>query len=447
MVFVLFRRVWGAFHEWLVGDSRKALLVTGARQVGKSFLIERFARKNFPRVVSFDLLEQPDVRDSFNQASNAADLMLRVSLLGGVELVPDQTVVVFDEVQECPQVVTFIKFLVQNYGYRFILSGSLLGTRLHAIPSLPIGYVTEVKMYPLDFQEFCRANGIEAEFFARLRQCLEDRVPVPDFIYDRFIDLWHKYLLVGGMPDAVQRFVHSADIDAVRRIQSNIRTLYAQDIMKYAPDELRLLLEDIFKLIPAQLNRQNRRFQISDLRDVKRFTQVDQHFLWLAAAGVALPTYNVSAPVFPLLANEKRNLFKLYSSDVGLLNAAFPKTMLAQLLQPGGGANLGGIYENAVAQVLHSKGFALRYFSSKKIGELDFLLEGKDGRITALEVKSGRSYRTHAALDKALAEPKYTIDRAFVLAETGSNPERPNVETFGKVTYLPIFFASLFDNT
>lgn len=446
-MFMLFRRVWGVFHEWLVGEPRKALLVTGARQVGKSFLIERFTRENFPRVVFFDLLEQPEVRDSFNQATSAADLMLRVSLASGVELAPGQTVVVFDEVQECPQVVTFIKFLVQNYDYRFILSGFLLGTRLHAIPSLPIGYVTEVKMFPLGFQEFCRANGIEAEFFARLQQCLEDTVPVPDFIYQRFIDLWHKFLLVGGMPDAVQRFVNTADFDAVRRIQSNIRALYAQDIMKYAPDQLRLILEDIFNLIPAQLTRQNRRFQISDLRDVKRFTQVDQHFLWLEAAGVALPTYNVSAPVFPLLTSEKRNLFKLYSSDVGLLNAAFPKAMLAQLLQPGGSANLGGIYENAVAQVLHAKGFALRYFSSKKIGELDFVLEGKDGRITALEVKSGRTYRTHAALDKALAEPKYTIDRAFVLAETGANPSRPNVEALGKVTYLPVFFAALFDNT
>lgn len=439
---VLFRRVLAAFHEWLADDGGKALLVTGSRQVGKSFLTNTFARDNFSRVVAFDLLKQPDARDSFNQATNAADLMLRVSLASDVELVPGQTVVIFDEVQECPSVVSFIKFLVQKYDYRFILSGSLLGTRLRAIPSLPIGYVTELKMYPLDFQEFCQACGVSAEFFDVLQQCLDDLRPVPDFIYDRFIDLWHRYLLVGGMPDAVAHFVETGDMDVVRRIQGNIRQLYAQDIVKYAPDELRLILADIFQLIPAQLSRQNRRFQISDLRDVKRFTQVDQHFLWLEAAGVALSTYNVSAPIFPLLAGVKRNLFKLYSSDVGLLNSAFPKTMLSGILQPNTAINLGGIYENAVAQELHSKGYALRYFSSKKIGELDFLLEDASGQITALEVKSGVSYRTHAALDKALAEPKYTIDRAFVLAETGRGA-RPNIETQGQVTYLPIFFAAL----
>ena len=435
---ILERKALSPLAAWAT-TRRKALLVTGARQVGKSFLVSMFAQDTFSSVVSLDLLEDRATRESLAAATSADDLMLRISIAARTPLVPQQTVIIIDEVQECPNILTFVKYLVQNDSYRFILTGSRLGTKLNNIDSLPVGYLTQIRMYPLDFEEFCWANGLSSVAVDMARSCLRTETPLPDFLYTRLSDLYHRYLMVGGMPDAVNTFLETNNIDEVRAIHKNLHALYRSDITKHAPKELRLTLRDIYDLIPSEAASKSRRFRISDIKEVRRFSQVQKHFLWLSHAGVALLVYNVSAPASPLLLNEQHNLFKLFYLDVGMLASSYPKKSYMGLLDGKPSMNMGGVYEAFVAQELKARGFALRYFTSKRLGELDFVVERTGGEVLALEVKSGTGYRTHAALDNALAVSEYAIGQAMVLAET-------NIERAKSIRYLPIFMAGLLEH-
>ena len=308
---MLQRKAKAQFESWLASSPNKALLVKGARQVGKSYLVNVFANESFENVVTFDLIADASVRDSFLAAKSADDLLMRMSIAATQPMVANKTVVVIDEVQRCPNVVTFIKYLVQRGDFRYILTGSLLGVELEGIDSLPVGYVEQVQMYPLDFEEFCWANGVGASVFDMLRGCLKDEEELPGYLYDRLLDLFHQYVVVGGMPDAVNSFLAARNVDEVRNIHRDLHALYRDDIAKYAPPELRLVIRDIYDLIPSEAGSKNKRFKLSSISGVKRFSQVTDHFLWLSEAGVALPVYNVTAPVAPLLMGEQRNLFKL----------------------------------------------------------------------------------------------------------------------------------------
>ena len=435
---MLRRKAEARFRAWFEGAGNKALLVTGARQVGKSYLVERFARDHFPHVVMFDMLRDVSARESFAAAASADDLLLRMSVEAQEPLVPGETAIIFDEVQECPAVVTLIKYLVQQGDYRYLLTGSLLGVKLENIDSLPVGYVARIEMFPLDFEEFCWAMGLDDKVLPRAVEQAASEKPLPDYLYSRLSDLFHRYLMVGGMPDAVNAFAASNNIDVVRAIHQDLHALYRDDITKHAPEELRLVIRDIYDLIPSQVINATRRFQFGSIQNVKRFSQVQDHFLWLTNAGVALAVYNVAAPVKPLLMNEQRSKFKLFYLDAGMLASTYPKSTYEGLLDGRPTANMGAVYEAYVAQELIAHGFPLRYYASRKVGELDYLAERADGEITAIEVKSGASYRRHAALDNALATPGFMIDDAVVLAEA-------NVRRGGRVLYIPIFLAGMFD--
>ncbi|MDR1422160.1 MAG: ATP-binding protein [Coriobacteriales bacterium] len=336
-------------------------------------------------------------------------------------------------------VITWLKFLVDKGDFDFIVSGSLLGVALENIRSLPVGYLTEVQMYPLDFEEFCWANGLDWQVFNSLRAAMQDRIPVEKFLHERMMQMYRRYLLVGGMPDAVNAYLQANSIDAVRTVQDDIRRYYKGDIGKYAPKDRRLVIQNIYDLIPSELAGKNRRFKLSSIADIKRFTQIEQEFLWLLDAGVALAAYNVREPISPLLLNESHSLFKLFYSDIGLLTSTFPKDVSAAVLDGRSSINLGGTYKNAVAQELVAHGFALRYYSGKKIGELDFVVEDRGGGIIVLEVKSSSNYLTHTSLDKALSVKNYAIDEAYVLAET-------NLAVEDKVVFLPIYMTTLLIN-
>ncbi|MCL2735861.1 MAG: ATP-binding protein [Propionibacteriaceae bacterium] len=433
---MLERKAMARFQQWKQSASRQALLVTGARQVGKTFLIREFAAQAYPVVAEFNLVENASTRESLRRATSADDLFWRLSVAAGTRLVPHETLIFIDEVQECPEIVTFIKFLVDRGDYEYVLSGSLLGVELEGIRSPPVGYLTELRMYPLDFEEFCWAQGIPSKAWSMVGDCFQAGTEVPDYLHARLSELVHAYLLVGGMPDAVSLYQNKVGIDQVRTVQDGILTFYASDLGKFAPKDRRLVIKDIFSLIPSQLTTQNRRFTLSSIPDVKRYSQVADEFLWLTMANIALAAYNVTAPVSPLLASESRRLFKLFLADVGLLCSQYPKDALLGILDGSPAMNCGGVYENFVAQELIAHGHSLRYFSNKHVGEVDFMIEDGQGRITAIEVKSGRSYKTHAALDKVLTTPGWDVDRALVLGET-------NVEQVGSVTYLPAYMAGV----
>jgi predicted AAA+ superfamily ATPase len=432
---MLKRKAEAALAAWRGQKTKHALLITGARQVGKTYIAEAFAHDHYKHVAKFDMIDNVAARESFAKANGADDLMLRMSVASPIRLVPGETLIFVDEVQECPEIVTLIKYLVGKGEYDFILSGSLLGVELENVRSNPTGYVMELEMFPLDFEEFCWANGVPEDVPDAARASVEALTPVPDFVHERLMELFHRFLLVGGMPDAVVTYLAENNIDRVRDVHDGIVNYYGRDITKYAPKDRRLIIRNIYDLIPSELLRQNKRFRISSIDNAERFKQVQNEFLWLTKAGVALAAYSVSAPVSPLLLSESRNMFKMYMSDTGLLTSRYPKDASVGLIDGSPQMNLGGVYENFAAQELTAHGFRLRYYISKKVGEIDFLAEGRDGLISAIEIKSGRNYKVHKALTKALATPMFDVSRALVYAET-------NVEAEADVVYLPVYALS-----
>lgn len=434
---MLRRKAIERFRFWKEHKTKQALLVTGARQVGKSYLIDEFARQSYPHVVSFDFVKNPAAAKALAEAGDAADFAFRVSVLSQEPLVPGKTVVVFDEIQACPDVLTYVKYLVDQGDYDYILSGSLLGVALEGVRSLPVGYVTEVQMYPLDFEEFCWAQGLPNSVLPSLAQNAVRAEPVPDYLHDRLTTLFKRYLIVGGMPDVVVSYGTSNALDQVRVLQRDIRRLYREDIAKYAPKDRRLVIQDIYELVPSELLTPSKRFRLNSIPDVKRFTQVEDEFLWLTRAGVALGETAVTEPVMPLLAAKKKGAVKLFLSDVGLLMGSYVKQTAAALLGDEASVNLGGVYENYVVQELVAHGFDAHYYSGKRVGELDAVVERDDGEILLFEVKSGTSYKTHAALDNALATWPSPGREAFVLSHA-------NIERDGDVLYLPLYLVGLF---
>lgn len=431
------RKAYERFEFWKRNKSKQALLVTGARQVGKTYLVRELMQSHYPNSVEINLADDAAARRSFEAATDADDLMLRISVAADAHLVPHETSIFLDEIQECPNVMEHIKLLVDRGEYDFILSGSLLGVKLEGADSLPGGYLTQVEMFPLDFEEFCWANGLPEAAWDGACKAFASRTPVPDFIHEKLLKLFHRYLLVGGMPDAVNAFLGSGVIDQVRVSQSEIIRVYKRDIAKYAPKENRLVIQNIYDLIPSELTGTSKRFKFSSIENVKRFDQVTDEFLWLINAGVAIATYNASEPRHPLLIAKNDSRFKLFYSDVGLLTSTFIKRASIDLLDGGTNMNVGGVYENAVAQELNTHGLSTYYCASKRMGELDFVTERADGGVIVFEVKSGSSYRTHASLTNALNVANNGIDEAYVLAET-------NVEVSGPVVYLPIYMVSMF---
>lgn len=414
-------------------STNKALLVTGARQTGKSFSIRQFGKRNFRRFVEINFIEQPDAVSAFRNAKSSQDILVRLSLLTDVPLEKGQTLVFFDEVQECPEIVTAIKFLVDEGSYRYVLSGSLLGVELNDLRSEPVGYMDVKEMFPLDLEEFFMALGVSKQVVDGLREAYDKRDAVDEFVHNKMMDLFRLYLIVGGMPAAVQKYVDTHNLQDVMAEQQAIVRLYKRDIAKYDRSN-KLYIQEIFDLIPSELNAKNKRFILKNLNENNKFSRYENSFLWLKDAGVALPTYNVEEPVVPLKLSRSRSLFKLFQNDVGLLASQYAEGIQLRLLSDEKSINFGAVFENAVAQELCAHGFELYYFNSKKQGELDFVVE-QNGHVVPIEVKSGKDYQRHNALSNVMTNADYDIPQAFVFCHS-------NVHSEGNVCYLPIYMVT-----
>ena len=427
------RKKDNVIRDFLLKDKR-ALLVTGARQVGKTFSISRIGKECFEHFVEINFIEKPEALELFGEAKGAKDLLMRLSAFTHRRLVPGKTLIFFDEVQECKEIVTAVKFLVEEGSYRYVMSGSLLGVELKDIRSVPVGYMDEMEMFPLDLEEFASAIGVGEDVLAHLKECYEQRKPVDDFVHKRMLELVRLYLLIGGMPAVVQKYLDSNNLKQVLEEQRGIIRTYKRDITKYDPEH-KLQIEEIYNLIPSELDAKNKRFILKELSEKARFNHFENSFLWLKEAGVALPTYNVEEPRVPLLLNKQRNLFKLFLNDVGLLSAMYGGNIQLRLLGKDTNINHGAIFENLVAQEFYAHGFAmdhnLFYFNSKKQGELDFVLE-KDGAVLPIEVKSGKDYERHRALSNVMQNAEYAIPQAIVLCQD-------NVKVVERTVYLPIY--------
>ena len=426
---MLNRKIYNELENFFKAE-KKALLISGARQVGKTFAIRTVGSKCFKNIVEINFLSNPQYKDAFFVPTNAKEILLRISALTEKSLVPGETLIFFDEVQECPEMVTAIKFLVEEGSYRYVMSGSLLGVELKDIRSVPVGYLTEKEMFPLDFEEFAQAIGMSKEVMVHVKACYETRKPVDEIVHNKLNDLVRLYLLVGGMPEVVQKYINTNNLQIVRATQLDIMHLYTKDISKY-DSQNKLYIKDIFELIPSELNAKNKRFILKALNEKAKFERYSNSFLWLADAGVALPVYNVEEPRLPLKLGEQRNLFKLFLSDVGLLASQYATNIAIEILTGDAKINYGAIYENFAAQELRAHGYNLYYFNNKKQGELDFVVENKDS-ILPIEIKSGKDYKRHNALSNVILNDEYNISEAIVFSNG-------NIESEGKVLYMPIY--------
>ncbi len=430
----MFRKDSITIEEW-IKNSNKALLVTGARQIGKTWLIRDEIEKSGYTKFEINFIDQPDMVHYLDAEMSADEFLVKLRMIMPEDCKPHETIVFFDEIQKCPEIVTKIKFLVDEGSFKYVMSGSLLGVELKGIASAPVGYLSVLRMYPMDFEEFMIANHVSKATLEMLKDKFETVRPVDEFIHQKLLALFFVYLIVGGMPDAVKTYIATKDIREVDKIQRDIVTQYKEDFSQYESEDKKLKLISIYDIIPAELNKQNKKFVFTMLDKELKFDRYENSFLWLKDAGVALPVYNVEAPVIPLLASKSSNVFRLFSSDIGLLTSAYPAATKIELINKNGEVNNGAHFENAVAQQLLCNGFELYFCKKKNIGELDFLIE-MDGKVIPIEVKSGKAYRTHKALDHFMNVSDYHIEKAFVFS-TG------NVEKDGNVTYLPIYMCYL----
>lgn len=421
-------------EEWLK-RSDKALLVTGARQIGKTWLIREEIAKSGYRKFEVNFIDQPDLVDYLNVKMSANEFLVKLKMIMPEDCKPQETVVFFDEIQKCPEIVTKIKFLVEEGSFKYVMSGSLLGVELKGITSVPVGYLTVLRMYPMDFEEFMIANSVSKTTLEMLKAKFETCQPVDEFIHQKLLSLFFIYLIVGGMPDAVKIYIATKDIREVDKVQRDIVALYKEDFSQHESEDKKLKLISIYDIIPAELNKQNKKFVFTMLNKELKFDRYENSFLWLKDAGVALPVYNVEPPVIPLKASKSSNVFRLFSNDTGLLTSAYPAETKLELINKNSEVNNGAHFENAVAQQLTANGLEPYFCKKKNIGELDVLVE-MDGKVVPIEVKSGKAYKAHKSLDNFMKISDYHIEKAYVLSVA-------NMEQEGSVVYLPIYMCYL----
>jgi uncharacterized protein len=427
---MLKRKIYKQIVDFYNNNPEKALMITGARQVGKSYIIEEYAKKNFKSYIRIDFIKNPDYVEILKDAGSAENILLRLSSVFGDKLIPNNTMIFFDEVQECKELITQIKYLVQEGSYKYVLSGSLLGTIFQDIHSVPVGYMSIIRMYPLDFEEFAWANGIGEKVFEVLADAYQNKMPIDEYIHKRLLSLFELYLVVGGMPSSITQYLKTKNLKIVAEEQLSIVDLYKQDIAKYDKEE-KLYLREIFDLIPSELHSKNKRFILKNLNEYTKFSKYHNSFIWLSNAGVALPSYVASEPKSPLVMSRSTNLFKLYLNDVGLLTAMYGNDIQLKILNHETEINFGALYENVAAEELTAHGFRLFFFNNKKFGEVDFLVES-EGKIIPLEIKSGKNYSRHNAINNLLKIKEFDIDKGYVFCNS-------NVKKEDKITYYPIY--------
>ena len=427
---MLQRKIYQRIEAFYENRPGKALMITGARQVGKSYIVEEFCKAHYESYIRIDFIANPEYISVLAGAGGAEEILVLLSTRFGDQMIPGKTIIFFDEVQECKELITQIKYLVQDGTYDYILSSSLPGTVFRDIVSVPVGYMDIVQMYPLDFEEFALANGVGSNVMNILRQSFETKSPVNAYIHRRMMQLFALYLIVGGIPAAVSTYLETKNLYRVAEAQHAVLRLYRSEISRY-DGQGSLCLNDIFDRIPSELNAKNKRFILKNLNPNARFDKLSNSFQWLKNAGVALPAHVVDEPKIPLLLSKSQNLFKLFSNDVGLLAAQYGGDIQLNILRHETAVHFGSLYENVAAEELTAHGYTLYYYNSKKFGELDFVIE-EGGKVLPIEIKSGKDYYRHNAMNNVLKIYGDDIKGGYVFCGE-------NVEQAGKITYFPIY--------
>lgn len=436
---MLYRKIEQPIRDYLVNHSDRVLVVQGARQIGKSYIINHVIRSIFENVMELNLVEDKAGPQLFAGVRSVEDFYLRLSTVHGDKMAGDRsnTVVFLDEIQEYPHLLTMLKFLNNDGRFTLVASGSLLGVTLNVTTSIPVGSLRIMDMYPLDFEEFIRANGVGDYAIDVMRGKYEAGESLDEGLHNRMLDLWRKYLVVGGMPAAVNAFLATKNLMEVRDVQSDIARLYAADASKYDVEH-RMKIRRIYDLIPSYMESRRKRVVAKDIEGKagSRFAQYDDEFEYLVSSGIALEVQSVSNPKYPLAESVTKNLIKLYMNDCGLLTAQLYDSDVNAVLDDVASINLGSVYETAVASQLKALGHDLYYYDNKKKGEVDFLINDRKLRgVIPLEVKSGKDYTVHSAIDSFVGTPDYGVKRAVVLSNARET------EQAGVISHLPVYYV------
>lgn len=434
---MLYRKIEEKIENYLKSNSNKVLIVDGARQIGKTFIIRDACKKMFSNYIEINLLQDKQGLKTFENINTVEDFYLQISMTHGNLLKEkDNTIIFLDEIQCYPNLITLLKFLKEDNRYNYIASGSLLGVTLADTLSIPIGSIEILKMYPLDFEEFLIANGFNSLAINSLRESYKNRKSLSEENHNKIMDLFKKYLLVGGLPDAVNTYLKDKNIVNIRNIQNDIISLYKQDASNY-DKKRKLKIQRIYEMIPSNLENKKKRIIIQEIENKrgKSYEEYLDEFDYLINAGIALEVKAISTPTFPLIEISSKNLLKLYLNDVGLLTNILYKNNIRAILDNKNSINLGSVYESVVASELSAHGHNLFYYDNKKNGEVDFLIDDYDNlSVLPIEVKSGKDYKIHSAIEKFLANKDYSTKEGIVLSNN------KDIYYEDGILYLPIYY-------
>lgn len=439
---MLKRKIEKTIINYLNSNSNKIMIIDGAKQIGKSFIIRYVAteilKSKFTNYIEINFVEDSLSDRLFSNINNKEDFYLQLSMIAGDKMKEKVNTLIFiDEIQEYPQFLTMLKFLKQDDKFTYICSGSLLGVTLAKTPSIPIGSIDVVHMYPLDFEEFLYANGFNEVAIDSIHAKFIKKETLESTIHNKLLDLLKKYLLTGGLPDAINSFINDRNIFNIRKIQSDIYDYYGDNASKYDKDH-KLKIKRIYDLIPSNLENKKNRVVVKNIENIKgkRFSNYQDEFDYLINSGIALEVKAISTPVFPLIESSRKNLLKLCLNDVGLLSNILYKTNIKAILNDEKSINLGTVYESVVASKLKAHGHNLFYYDNKANGEVDFLIDDYDTlSFLPLELKSGKNYTIHSAINNFLSNKSYNVKQGIVLSNEQKIFEKNNI------LYLPIYFV------
>lgn len=441
---MLYRKIETLIEAHLKSNSKKILLIDGARQVGKTYIIRYVGGKLFENFIEINMVEDSVGDRLFANTKTVEDFYLQVSMLAGSKMKRKENTLIFiDEIQAYPHLLTLLKFLSQDDKYTFIASGSLLGVTLSQTTSIPMGSIRKIRMFPLDFEEFLYANGMNEIVISAMQKKFENLEALDEPMHEKMMDLFRKYLLVGGLPDAVNSYLSEKNIQAVRDIQSEIHDYYAADASKY-DEEKKLKIRRVYDLIPSNMENKKKRVVAQNIENKrgKTFGDYQDEFEYLISAGIALNVQAISNPVFPLIESTGKNLLKLYLNDVGILTGILYGNNIRAILDDEKSINLGSVYESVIASELIAHGYKLFYYDNRSKGEVDYLIDDYSSlSAVPIEVKSGKDYTVHSALTTFVQNEDYHIKKAFVLSNTRE------ITANGKITYIPIYYIMFFQNS
>ena len=441
---MLYRKIEKDIEEYLRAEDDRIMILEGARQIGKSFIIREVGKKLYNNFIEINFAEDDEGPKIFKVIGTTEEFYFTLSSVYGEKLDRyENTLIFLDEIQHYPQYLTLLKFFREDRRFRFIASGSLLGIPLRETTSIPVGSIIRKNMYQLDFEEFLIANGFGQEALNTLRTKLMNRESLDESLHDYIMNLFRRYLLVGGLPAAVNEYLDSHNIVKVRNVQENIRSLYEVDATKYEKDSNKtLLIRRIYNMIPSQLENKKKRIIIKDIQNKigDRFDNYLEEFEYLISSGTALEVSAISNPKYPLAESAHKNLMKLYLNDVGLLTMLLYKNSIRPVISDEDSVNLGSVYESVVAQELKAHGHKLFYYDNKQRGEVDFLIDDYSSTtILPIEVKSGKDYTRHSALNNLLKVRDYDIASGLVLSNSRG------IKTVGNVSYMPVYYVMFID--